>query len=166
MPKITDINSAMEKRIVLSPFFGEEAFITIKRMNKYQFSFLLNKNRGSYSAKIFSLMTEWKEENQDKEMSASDYDKLRNSIDVNEVENMMMIETEVNRGYFESSIKSNGHNFMNDENHLIELNGGFFFDNYSGLSDPEGRNLTDFLIGEIVSFNHKSVSLGESIPSR
>ena len=167
MPKISDISTAMEKKIDLTPFFGEDAFITIKRMNKYQFSFLLNKNRDSYSAKLFQLITEWKNNHNEEDiLTNAEYDKLKLSISPDEVEKLMIVEHEVNRGYFESSIKSSGHNFTSESNELLEIEGGWFYDNFSSLVDSDGRSITDFVVNEIISFNRSSLSLGESIPSK
>lgn len=162
MPKINDINAAMEKKVDLTPFFGEDAYLTIKKMSKYQFSFFLNKNRNSYSAKLFNLMNEWRENNPSAEtIPFEDYNKIKESISPEETEVLQAIEKEVDRGYYEYSILPDKHNFTGDDDQLIKLDGGSFFDSFSNLTDDKGRILNDVMIGEIVDFNRKGLVLGE-----
>jgi len=162
MPKINDINAAMEKKVDLTPFFGEDAFVTIRKMSKYQFSFFLNKNRNSYSAKLFNLMTEWRENNPDSEtMPIENYNKIKESISPEETETLQSIEKEVDRGYWEYSILKDKHNFTGEDDQLIELDGASFFDSFSNLADDKGRTLNDVMIGEIVDFNRRGIVLGE-----
>jgi len=174
MPSIKDINVALEKKVDLSSFFGEEAFVTIKKMGKYNFSFLLNKGRTGYTSKLYSLIIEWKEQNADylkdhpevKNLPDGVYDKLKMSISTEETDDRMKIESEIDKSYYDYSIKKDGHNFTDGEGKLLEIIGEWFFDNFSGLSDSEGRNLNDVMINEIISFNHKGIVLGESIASK
>jgi hypothetical protein len=161
MPRITDINNPIEKKIDLTPFFKEEAFITIKRMSKYQFTLLLNRSRSGYSAKLYELMTEWRENNPDGTMTNKDFDDMKKSIGVEESEERIKSDSENNRNYYEFSIMETKHNFTGENNELLPINGGWFYDSYSGLVDDSGRVLDDFLVGEIVTFNNTGITLGE-----
>lgn len=167
MPSIKNITAAMEKKIDLSEFFGEEAFVSIKRMGKYNYTFLLNKNRNGYTSKLFSLVQEWRESNPGTESVPSDvYDKLKSSISPDEAEERLRVESEVDRAYYELSIKKDGHNFTDDECQNIELDGGWFYDQYANLTNAEGRTLNDVMINEIIQLNYKGLQLGEPTASR
>jgi hypothetical protein len=161
MPKIESISNKMEKKIDLSPFFGEEAFITIKKLNKYQFSFLLNKNRQSYSAKLFEICKEWRDDTGADTIPAEEYQKLKLSIGMAEAQEMMRVEDEVDREYYSLSIKPDGHNFTDNDGEIIPITGDWFYTQFSGLSNPEGRSMNDFIINEIVTFNYTGIALGE-----
>jgi len=167
MPSIKEINIALEKKVDLTRFFGEEAFITIKRIGKYNFTYLLNKNRSGYTAKLFELVQEWKVCNPEAEkIPAKEYDNLKNMISPEESEERLKIETEVNRNFYEFGIKKDGHNFTDEEGKIIELEGGWFYDQFAGLVDSDGRTLDDLMVNEIVGFNHKGLVLGESNASK
>jgi hypothetical protein len=158
MPKISDVTNKMEKKIDLSPFFGEEAFITIKRMSKYQFTLLLNRSREGYSSKMYNLMKSKKDENPDVEV---DFNLLPDELGKDVVESSLLVQSEVNRAYYQNSILETKHNFVDDEGELIKICGDWFYENYSGLISPEGQTLDDYLISEIIVFNNSGVSMGE-----
>lgn len=167
MPRITDIEKSTERRIDLSAFFGEDAFVTIKRLGKYQFTFLLNKNRGSYTAKLYDLMADWRLQNPGKVLEGAEYNVLKKSISVAEAEEMIKIENEVDKEYYRTSIMPNKHNFTDADGKLLELSGDWFYDLYANLVDDKSRKtLNDVMISEIVDFNHKGIVLGEQTDSR
>ena len=162
MPKISDVTNRLEKKVDLSPFFGEEAFITIKKMGKYQFSLLLNKNRSGYSSKLFSLVRDFMSQSEDeRQPNPDEYEKLRQSIPVEEAQERIAIENEVDCEYYSQSIKADGHNFTDETGEIIPITGEWFYKEFSGLVNSEGRQLNDFLINEIIGFNHKGIVLGE-----
>lgn len=161
MPKVSEITTKIEKRIDLEQFFGEEAFITIKRLHKYQFSYLLNRSRNGYTSKVYELMSKFKEENPDKVLSNEEYDKLRTSISVEESEHRISAEAENDRQYYIHSILPDKHNFTDDKGKLVQIDGEWFYNNYSTLQDKERNTLNSFLINEIIKFNNSGISLGE-----
>ena len=161
MPKVQEITNLTEKKIDLSGFFGEEAFITIKRLPKYHFTYLLNRSRNGYTLKMYELMTNFKIENPDKILDNVEYDKLRNSIPVDESENRITSESENDKQFFSHSILPDKHNFLNEKDKLINLDGSWFYDNYSALLDKDKNMLSNFLINEIISFNNTGLVLGE-----
>jgi len=166
MPKLTDVNQKLELRLDLTPFFGEDAFITIKRMGKYAFTLLLNKNRNGYSMKMYALLMQWKEENTAEDGTVRDitnkeYDDIKRSLSVEETEQRQTVENEVNLAYFEGSIMSDKHNFTDEEDKMIELSGEWFYKKFASLVSPQGGTLCDYVISEIVTFNHRGIVLGE-----
>lgn len=161
MPKVSEITTKLDKRIDLEQFFGEEAFITIKRMHKYQFSYLLNRSRNGYSQKVHTLVKEFRESKNLKDITIEDYDNIRNSISVEESEQRIISEAENDKQYYKYSILPDKHNFVDDKDKLINLDGEFFYDKYSLLKDKDENNLNNFLINEIIKFNNSGISLGE-----
>jgi hypothetical protein len=166
MPKLTDVNQKLELKLGLTPFFGEEAFITIKRMGKYAFTLLLNKNRNGYSMKMYELLTQWREENQAedgsiRDITAQEYDDIKKSLSVEDTEQRQTVENEVNLAYFEEGIMPDKHNFTDENDKLIELSGEWFYKKFASLVSPQGGTLCDFVITEIVTFNHRGIVLGE-----
>lgn len=160
MPKISDIANLMEKKVDLTEFFGEDAFITLKKLNKYQFSLLLNRARQGYSTLLYSKMAEYDEIDEDKFIEA------RNSIPTEEAQERLIVESEISREYFLYSIKKDQHNFYGEDGKLVDLDGGWFFDQYSGLLNKEGLSLSDSLVNKIISFNRKGLELGEQTGQR
>jgi hypothetical protein len=171
MPQIKDMSTLTEKKIDLSAFWGEEAFITIKKMSKYEFTLLLNRSRNGYSSKMFLIMCDWKEQNVNedgtpKELTNEEYLEMKNSISVEETEERILSESQNDRDYYSKSILPNKHNFTDKDGNLIEINGEEFYNNFSGLMNDKGQNLNDILINEIVTFNHTGITLGELTGSR
>jgi hypothetical protein len=162
MPKIADITNKLEKKIDLTPFFGEEAYITIKKMSKYTFSHLINKNRNGYSMEMYRLLMQWKDENSDKDdITSQEYDAIKKSISVEETEKREAVENEVNMSYFEESIMKTKHNFTDDDGNAVEISGEWFYKEFSNLKDTDRRVLVDVVITEIINFNQSGISLGE-----
>lgn len=155
MPKISDISNLMEKKVDLTEFFGEEAFVTLKKLNKYQFSLLLNRSRQGYSTLLYSKMSEYED------LDEAKFQEIRDSISPEETEKRLEAERDIHREYFSYSIKKDGHNFTNDEDQLVELDGGWFFDTYSGLINGTGNTVGDFLVNKIIVFNRRGLELGE-----
>jgi hypothetical protein len=155
MPKISDVSNQIEEKVDLTEFFGEEAFLTIKKLNKYQFSLLLNRSRQGYSTHLYSKMAEVED------LTNEQYKEITESISPEEADTRLKVEAEIDREYYSYSIKKDGHNFTNDEDQLVELDGGAFFDTYSGLTSSRGLTLNDFLINKIIIFNRRGIELGE-----
>lgn len=171
MPNIDLVKPVLEKRIDLTEFFGEEAYITIRRLNKYTFSFLANKAMEGMSARVFSKLRDMAEEkkelseyNEDSKFSLSDLNNVKLSFTEAEVMEYTRIEIDVERQYFQESILPTGHNFTDMEGASIRLEGGSFYDNFSEIRSQEpgaNRKLGDFLINEITKFNYAGITLGE-----
>jgi len=156
MPKISDISNQIEEKVDLTEFFGEEAFLTIRKLNKYQFSLLLNRSRQGYSTHVYSKMADIGEG-----LTNEQYKEITESISPEEADNRLKIEAEIDREYYSYSIRKDGHNFTDDAGALVELDGGKFFDVYSGLIGPSGLTLNDFIINKIIMFNRRGLELGE-----
>lgn len=156
MPKISDISNILEQKVDLTEFFGEEAFVTLRRLNKYQFSLLLNRSRQGYSTLLYTKMSEYGED-----LTPEDFNAVRESITPEEAEDRLTKESEIDREYYSYSIKKDGHNFTDDEDQLVELDGGAFYDTYSGLTSNSGVSLNDFLINKIIIFNRRGIELGK-----
>lgn len=161
MPKISDIQNTIEKKIDLSPFFGEEAYITIKKIPVYTYKLLLNKNRNGYTAKIYELIEERKVVDDIQELSVDIFMELKNSISLEETEQRMKVEEAVDKDFYSLSILKDKHNFVDDSNDLIMLEGGWFYETYSGLTSLDGLSLNDKIMSEIMMFNNRNIHLGE-----
>jgi hypothetical protein len=156
MPKISDISNHIEEKITLTEFFGEEAFLTIRKLNKYQFSLLLNRSRQGYSSHVYSKMADIGEG-----LTSEQYKEITDSITPEEADARLKTESEIDREYYSYSIKKDGHNFTDDNDVPVDLDGGKFFDTYSGLISPSGLTLNDFIINKIIMFNRRGLELGE-----
>ncbi len=172
MPTIENITPKTELKIDLSVFFKEEAFITIKRLNKYMFTYLSNKNRDGYNAQVFSKTLDLVASRPDYNpetpineifISPAEHRQVRASFDLNEAKEAMKIENEVELAYFRESILSDKHNFFNEAGELIELDGEWFYQTYGDLEDEKHMSLSDYVKKEILSLNYSGLSLGEQI---
>jgi hypothetical protein len=170
MPQIQKIKPVFEKKIDLTPFFKEEAFITIVRMNKYAFTFLTNRNRAGYHAKIFENTLMIIQERDDYDPSAKiadimitpeEHRKVRAMFTPEEAQKAIEIEDEVNAAFFMHSIHSTKHNFTGEDGNIVELDGSDFYRTYGETADEKGVTLADYVLRQIMEFNYEDVKLGE-----
>lgn len=171
MPKIENVTLNQTMKVDLTEFFGEEAFITIRRINKNLFTYLAIKSRDGYSSKLFEKTLDIiknrpdYDENQavkDVQMTIAEYDEARNSFSMEEVKKGLEIDAETEVAYFKESIMSDGHNFTDMSGNLVELSGTAFYDMYNGLKNSFNVPLSDYVLRVIMTFNRTGLDLGES----
>lgn len=162
MPQVELIKIKNTKRVDVSAFLKEEAFITIKRMNKYKFTYLLNKGREGYSSTIYGRVHEL-EIVEGRKATDLEYNKIRDEITPDEMKAMFEVDERVYLEYFnESIVPDDGHNFTSvKSNELIHLTGTFFWESYGELRNDDGLSLASYLTSEIIQFNSDGLTLGE-----
>lgn len=172
MPKMSDLKTVTEAKLDLSRFFGEDAHVTIRKLGKYEFTYLLNKSRRGYKMKMYYLIQGYKEETrilkgldsaEDVEVSNAEFEAIKSGITSLELEELLAVDKEVERDYYLYSILPGGHNFTDDNGDLITLSGDVFFDSFSNLKSEDGESINDFIVNSIVAFNNKGISLGKQI---
>jgi ABC-type nitrate/sulfonate/bicarbonate transport system substrate-binding protein len=162
MPRLDTMVSALEKKIDLTDFFaGEEAFVTIRKLDKYQFTLLLNRGRSGYNVKLYQLMIDWKEQNPEAVLTNAIFDSMKFSISPEETERLLKLEAENERDFFQLSILSDKHNFTDADDKVVEICADWFWEKFSGLKNSDGVTLGEYLVKQIIEFNQKGLTLGE-----
>lgn len=171
MPRIDLIKPVTTKKIDITPFFkhvmgeGETAFITLQRMGKYEFSYLLNKGREGYINYMYASLREFVND-ETKEIPEDRWNEFRMSMTEEDLQRRLNIEYVCALEYFKKGIHPTEHNFIDENDKPIELDGEWFYKTYGELTaaieekDKE-MTLATHILNEIMSFNHSGLVLGE-----
>lgn len=157
MPQIDLLKPNNLKKLDLTSWFKEYAFITIRRIGKYKFSYLSNKSKEGY---IYTLYREAVNTGKDvNNITDSEYLELGAEFSPENTLQMMLIDQEVRHEYAKEGICPDQHNFF-DKGIEVALDGDWFMDTYGELQS-EGITLSNFVNTEIIRLSQSGLVLGE-----
>ena len=170
MPQLNLVKPVVRRKLDVTPFFksvmdeGEEAYITMQRISKYQFSYLINKGKEGYINFMYASLKDVVDATGT--IPEKDWNDFREAMTDDELNRRMRIEFETSQEYCKLGIALDGHNFLDDNNKPIELDGEWFYLTYGELmAEVNGKNmaLSTYLIQNITLFNYEGLTLGEPI---
>lgn len=158
MPNINKIIEENYKKIDLEKYFGEEAFLHIKKMNKIEsikvqllIGSLPENNLVKYMIKYAKennlTLDEVKEKLSNEENQDMLFDIISNTKNDKSIEDMLKIQKEIYDLYIINCICEDKHNFVDNDNVLIDLSKPELF--YKVFDDE----IIEYIIDEIKKHN-------------
>jgi hypothetical protein len=158
MPNVSKLLAKADKKVDLSKFFNEEAWITIKRIKRDVFklySFMVMNGLEMNMAKQY--MSDGKNvdiNNIDTKKAITTLESINNEDVIKLAENSKQAE----KLLLENAVDPDNHNFVGEDEKKIKLNYGFW--QTYGAVKVDNESMTDYVIKQITEFQREN-SLGE-----